>query len=87
MERVGAEIKNQPQFMAEATKLLNSDDTKEKSSTASQPSPVLSNVKITGNHASGTATYPANQKASPIYFIKENDSWLLSSKPIPQELE
>lgn len=86
VELVGATIKDQPDFMKEASVLLKEEPG------GSNPTgpreeliPVLSGVVIKNDRASGTLQIPDSDESTPIFFIKENGSWVITSEPIEKD--
>ena len=86
VELVGAEIKDQPQFMQEASALLkSSDDDSSPNEVAAKPSPVLCDVRVDGDRATGTLQLPDSEESTPVFFKKENGSWVITSEPIKKD--
>ncbi|MBC8377534.1 MAG: hypothetical protein H8E62_00005, partial [Planctomycetes bacterium] len=86
VELVGAEVKNQPRFMKEASELLKPKaDNSIPDETKATPKPILSDVAINGDRASATLQLPDAEESTPILFKRENGSWVITSEPIEKD--
>ena len=86
VELVGKRVKDQPRFMTEASALLKprTDDSSPDDPTRKQ-TPVLSDVAIDGDRASATSQLPGSDESAPVFFKKENGSWVMTSEPTKKE--
>ncbi len=80
VELVGSQIEDPKTFLEEATELINSRvDDKQGEADKSPSTAKLSDVKINGDHAEGTLTNNEFPEPQPIYFVKENGSWVITA--------
>lgn len=82
VEVVGSQIQDQKAFLEEATELINSRiDGKQNDADKTPSTAKLSGVQIEGDHAEGTLTNAEFPEPQPIYFVKENGSWVVTANP------
>ncbi|PQO40696.1 hypothetical protein C5Y97_05615 [Blastopirellula marina] len=86
VEIVGSQVKDQTAFMQEAADLLNPDLKDESEVAAKQPQTTkLADVKVEGDFAEGTLKNKELDRDEPIYFVKENGSWVVTANPPEME--
>lgn len=88
VEIVGSQVKDQIAFMQEATDLLNPESEDASGAAANQPPKTeLTGLKVEGDYAEGALKNETLDRDEPIYFVKENGSWVVTANPPETQAE